>query len=75
MEPLSAVELFKRAPLQNKNPAKYAVFITDWLLLIGDDDWSTLSKIREEVVYHVEEWSDTVHAKRTLLNHLHKLKS
>ena len=38
MEPLSAVELFKRAPLQNKNPAKYAVFITDWLLLIGDDD-------------------------------------
>ena len=68
MEPLNAVELFKRAPLQNTIPAKYTVFI-------GDDDCSTLSKIREEVVYHVEEWSDTVHAKRTLINHLHKLKS
>ena len=67
MEPLGAVELFKRAPVQNNNPAKYAVFI-------GDDDCSTLSKIREEVVYHVEKWSDTVHAKRTLINHLHKLK-
>ena len=44
---------------------------------IGDDDCSTLSKIREEVVYHVEKWSDTVHAKRTLIliNHLHKLKT
>jgi len=67
MEPLGAVELFKRAPVQSNNPAKYAVFI-------GDDDCSTLSKIREEVVYHVEKWSDTVHAKRTLINHLHKLK-
>ena len=68
MEPLSAVELFKRAPVQSNCPAKYAVFI-------GDDDSSTLSKIREEVVYHVEKWSDTLHAKRTLLNHLHKLKT
>ena len=68
MEPLSAVELFKRAQLQNNNPAKYAVSI-------GDDDCSTLLKIREEVVYHVEEWSDTVHAKRKLINHLQKLKS
>lgn len=68
MEPPSTVELFKRAPVQGNTPAKYAVFI-------GDDDCSTLSKIREEVVYHVEKWSDTVHAKRTLINHLHKLKS
>ena len=37
MEPLSAVELFKRAPVQSNCPAKYAVFI-------GDDDCSTLSK-------------------------------
>ena len=44
-------------------------------MFIGDDDCSTLSKIREEVVYHVEKWSDTVHAKRTLINHLHKLKT
>jgi len=42
MEPLRAVELFKRAPVQSNCPAKYAVFI-------GDDDCSTLSKIREEV--------------------------
>ena len=43
-------------------------------MFIGDDDCSTLSKISKEVVYHVEKWSDTVHAKRTLINHLHKLK-
>ena len=54
MEPLSAVELFKRVPLQNNNPANYAVFICD-------DDCSTLAKIRK-VVYHVEEWSDTLNS-------------
>lgn len=68
MEPLSAVELFKRAPVQSNCSAKYAVFI-------GDDDCSTLSKIREEVFYHVEKWSDTVHTERMLVNYLHKLKS
>ena len=46
MEPLSAVELFRRAPVQSNCPAKYEVFI-------GDDDCSTLSKIRE-VVYAIE---------------------
>ena len=47
---------------------KYSIFI-------GDDDCTTISRIREEVDYEVEKWSDTVHAKRTLLNHLYKLKS
>lgn len=60
MEPLSAVKLFKRVPLQNNNPTKYAVFICD-------DDCSTLAKIRE-VVYHVEEWSDTLHAYLATVN-------
>ena len=32
-------------------------------------------EFREEVSYQVEKWSDTVHAKRTLVNHLYKLKS
>ena len=68
MEPESAVEMFKRVPVQGDIPVKYAVFI-------GDDDCSTISRIREEVSYQVEKWSDTVHAKRTLVNHLYKLKS
>ena len=51
MEPESAVELFSRAPVQGSVPVKYAVFI-------GDDDCSTISRIREEVAYQVEKWSD-----------------
>ena len=47
MEPPSAVELYKKAPVQSNCPAKDAVFI-------GDDDCPTLSKIRNEVVYHEE---------------------
>ena len=58
MEPESAVELFRRAPVQGSVAAKYVVFI-------GDDDCLTMSCIKEEVAY----------AKRTLLNHLYKLKS
>ena len=69
MEPSSAVELFKRvSSVESDTPAKYSVFI-------GDDDCSTISRIREEVNYEVEKWSDTVHSKRTLVNHLYKLKS
>ncbi|KAK2555142.1 hypothetical protein P5673_023112 [Acropora cervicornis] len=41
MEPRSAVELYKKAPVQSNCPAKDAVFI-------GDDDCPTLSKIRNE---------------------------
>ena len=69
MEPESAVELVKQvSSMEGDTPAKYSVFI-------GDDDCSTISRIREEVSYEVEKWSDTVHSKRTLVNHLYKLKS
>ena len=68
MEPESAVEMFKRVPVQGDTPRKYAVFI-------GDDDCPTISRIREEVSYQVEKWSDTVHTKLTFVNHLYKLKS
>ncbi len=47
MEPASAVELFKRAPLHEETPVKYSVFI-------GDDDCTTISRIHEEVNYEVE---------------------
>ena len=47
---------------------KYSVFI-------GDDDSSTIAKIHEEVGYNVEKWSDSSHATRTLVSHLHKIKS
>ena len=42
-------------------------------MFIGDDDSSTIAKIREEVDYNVEKWSDTTHATRTLVSHLHKI--
>ena len=34
-----------------------------------------LIKIHEEVAYSVEKWSDSAHATRTLVNHLHKIRS
>lgn len=68
MEPEGAVDLIKRVPTLGETPVKYAVFI-------GDDDCSTISWIKEEVTYQVEKWSDTVHAKRSLINNLYKLKS
>ena len=64
IEPESALEMFKRVPVQSDTPVKYAVFI-------GDNDCSTISQIREEVSFQVEKWSDTVHAKCTLVNHLY----
>ena len=63
MEPQVGVKLFSEAPNYG---VKYSVFI-------GDDDSSTIAKIREEVVYNVEKWSDTTHATRTLVSHLHKI--
>ena len=64
MEAQVGVKLFSEAP---NNGVKYSVFI-------GDDDSSTIAKIREEVDYNVEKWSDTTHASRTLVNHLHKIR-
>ena len=47
MEPESAVGMSKRVPGQGDTPVKYAIFL-------GDDDCSTISRIREEVSYQVE---------------------
>ena len=63
MEAQVGVKLFSEAPNYG---VKYSVFI-------GDDDSSMIAKIREEVDYNVEKWSDTTHATRTLENHLHKI--
>ena len=65
MEPEVGVSLFNDAPNYG---VKYSVFI-------GDDDSSTIAKIHEEVGYNVEKWSDSSHATRTLVSHLHKIKS
>ena len=65
MEPEVGVGLFNGAPNQG---VKYSVFI-------GDDDSSTIAKIREEVAYTVEKWSDSTHATTTLVSHLHKIRS
>ena len=65
MEPEVGVGLFNGAPNQG---VKYSVFI-------GDDDSSTIAKIREEVAYTVKKWSDSTHATRTLVSHLHKIRS
>lgn len=65
MEPEVGVRLFNDAP---NHGVKYSVFI-------GDDDSSTIAKIREEVAYSVEKWSDSTHATRTLVSHLHKIRS
>ena len=65
MEADVGVRLFKEAP---KHGVKYSVFI-------GDDDSSTIARIREEVSYAVEKWSDSSHATRTLVSHLYKISS
>ncbi|CAH3174474.1 unnamed protein product [Porites lobata] len=64
MEPEVGVRLFNDAPNYG---VKYSVFI-------GDDD-TIIAKIHEEVGYNVEKWSDSSHATRTLVSHLHKIKS
>ena len=56
MEAEVGVKLFKEAPNYG---IKYSVFI-------GDDDSATIAKIREEVDYNVEKWSDSNHATRSL---------
>ena len=63
MEASVGVKLFKQAPTHG---VKYSVFI-------GDDDSATIAKIREEVMYSVEKWSDTSHATRTVVGHLNKI--
>ena len=65
LEPEVGVGLFNDAP---NHGVKYSVFI-------GDDDSSTIAKIREEVAYTVQKWSDSTHATRTLVSHLHKIRS
>ena len=64
MEPEVGVRLFNDAPNYG---VKYSVFI-------GDDGSSTIAKIHE-VSYNVEKWSHSSHATRTLVSHLHKIKS
>ena len=65
MEASVGVKLFKQAPTHG---VKYSVFI-------GDDDSATIAKIREEVEYSVEKWSDASHATRTIVGHLNKISS
>ena len=47
--------------LLNSSGAKNAVVS----VLVGDDDSSTISKVRQNVEHEVEKWSDVVHAKRS----------
>ena len=41
---------------------------------IGDDDSTSLADIRTKVPYHVEKYSDIIHAKRSLTTRLYNLK-
>lgn len=50
MEAAVGVRLFQQTP---NHGVKYTVFI-------GDDDSATIAKIRAEVEYNVEKWSDAV---------------
>ena len=59
MEPEIGVRLFNNDP---NHGVKYSVFI-------GDDDSFTIAKVREEVAYSVEKWSDSTHATRTHVSH------
>ena len=42
--------------------------------VIGDDDCSTIKKLREEVDGDIEKWSDITHAKRSVGSHLYAIK-
>lgn len=55
MEPDVAAEL---AAYASEHGAPVAV-------LVGDDDFCTIKKVRESVSHDVIKWSDTVHAKRS----------
>ena len=63
MEPDAAVEL---ATSTEKHGAQVAV-------LVGDEDSSTIKKVRESVNHEVEKWSDVVHVKRAFGSRLYAL--
>ena len=44
-------------------------------VLVGDDDSSTISKVRKNVEHKVEKWSDVVHAKRSFGSSLYRIKT
>ena len=44
-------------------------------VLVGDDDSSTISKVRQNVEHEVEKWSDVVHAKRSFGSSLFSIKT
>ena len=44
-------------------------------VLVGDDNSSTISKVRQNVEHEVEKWSDVVHAKRSFGSSLYSIKA
>ena len=44
-------------------------------VLVGDDDSSTISKVRQNVEHEVDKWSDVVHAKRSFRSSLYSIKT
>ena len=44
-------------------------------VLVGDDDSSTISKVRQNVEHEVEKWSDVVYAKRSFGSSLYSIKA
>ena len=63
MEPISAVELFKKAPQYG---LKYSTYT-------GDDDSTTELYINQQVPYGVEKFSDIIQIKRSLTTGLYNL--
>ena len=44
-------------------------------VLVGDDDSSTISKVRKNVEHEIEKWSDVVHTKRSFGSSLYSIKT
>ena len=44
-------------------------------VLVGDEDSSTICKVRKNVEHEVEKWSDVVHAKRSFGSSLYSIKT
>ena len=44
-------------------------------VLVGDDDSSSISKVRKNVEHEIEKWSDVVHAKRSFGSSLYSIKT
>ena len=42
-------------------------------ILVGDDDSSTIKKVRDTLDHDIEKWSDIVHAKRAFASSLYGL--